>query len=288
MKWIEALKMQSRGLWYGLTPTSRYRLRYLIFFPLDLYDRLTGNTHRYAPSRGQIFTGGSAGARGFIEFGKHQLSLLQQYTSLAPSNEVLDIGCGLGRTAAAFTEYLTPYGSYHGFDVVEYGIEWCKDRIGSDHSNFKFTHVPLYNDLYRATGKDAASFKFPYEDASFDLQYSFSVFTHMKIDEIKNYLLEMQRIKKPGGQCFSTFFLYNDVNEDYITNKSTFNFPIQRDGHRLMSDETISGNIAIHENTLRSMLHHAGFHSYQIVHGFWKESQYDGTIQEYQDIVVFW
>ena len=276
-----------RSLWFKVSPTMRYRLRRLFFFPLDTWERIAGKTHHYVPPRGSVFTGGSAGAAGFIAFGNQQVALLKKHSALKPNHRVLDIGCGVGRTAIGLTEFLDKSGSYDGFDVVEKGIEWCQNGIGNDFSYFNFTHVPLFNDLYRKSGSNAASFSFPYQDNSFDKLFSFSVFTHMGIPEIQNYLHEMNRTRKKDAVCFSTFFLYNDGNETFIASKSGFSFPVKKDGYRLMSDTTVSGNIAIHESLLDSMIKIAGFEKVKIIHGFWKDEVQDSSKEEYQDIVIF-
>lgn len=276
-----------RKIWYRLSPANRYRVRKIYFLPLDLWERFTGQTHKYVPSRGAVFTGGTAGVTSFIAQGKQQLSLLQEYGSLQPQHHVLDIGCGLGRTAISLSTYLNNQGSYQGFDVVEKGINWCKKGIGADFSNFTFTYVPLFNDLYTTGSGQSSSFVFPYNEYSFDLIYNFSVFTHMGVDEIQQYLKEIKRTLKNGGTCLCTFFIYNNDNEHYISTRDGFHFPVAHDGYRLMSADTRSGNIAIHADLLKKMLQNAGFNSYKIIDGFWKDKQFDSSKKEYQDILVF-
>ncbi|AGC76799.1 ubiquinone/menaquinone biosynthesis C-methylase UbiE [Nonlabens dokdonensis] len=276
-----------RDFWYGLSPDRRYFLRKVFFWPLDTLEKILGRRHKYVPSRGAVFTGGTAGASKFIEEAHHQLQLLQSYTNLQPENHVLDIGCGVGRTAIALTDYLNKNGSYNGFDPVENGIVWCKKGIGADYPNFKFTHVDLYNDLYKNQGEDAAVFKFPYQDSKFNLCFSFSVFTHMSIKEIQNYLFEMYRVSSKGAVNFSTFFTYNSQNEEYISTREGFQFPIKRDGFRLMHEDVTAGNIAIEEDFLLNMISIAGFKNVQIIHGFWKDQKYTGDKLEYQDTVIF-
>lgn len=285
---LSALKNKSslRKLWYGLSPGNRYKLRALYFLPLDTWERVTGKTHKYVPPRGAVFTGGTAGATVFIAQGEQQLELLKEYVDLQPEHHVLDIGCGLGRTAIALTGFLNDTGSYQGFDVVEKGIAWCNKGIGADYSNFQFTHVPLFNDLYTANGEKANSFVFPYPDESFDRIFNFSVFTHMGIEEIQNYLIQMKRTVKNGGSCLCTFFIYDDSNEHYIATRAGFHFPVAHDGYKLMSAETVAGNIAIHENLLLRMATKAGFENCKIIDGFWKDSVRDTGKKEYQDIVL--
>nr|WP_240961872.1 class I SAM-dependent methyltransferase [Nonlabens sp. Ci31] len=275
-----------RNFWYQLSPDSRFLLRKIFFLPLDIIEKIKGR-NKYVPSRGAVFTGGTAGPKKFLEEGKLQLQLLRKYTDVQPDHKLLDIGCGMGRTAIAFTPYLKSNSTYHGFDPVKKGIDWCKRGIGADFSNFHFTYVDLFNDLYKSKGGDAAMFKFPYSDNQFNVCFTFSVFTHMAISEIQNYLNEMYRVSHKDACCLSTFFLYNSHNETYISTRSGFSFPIAHDGYRLMHADVTAGNIAIQEDVLRSMISTAGFREIEIIDGFWKDERYTGDKLEYQDIVIF-
>lgn len=277
----------ARKLWYKISPAARYQLRKLFFLPVDMWDLVNGAKHRYVPSRGAVFTGGTAGAIQFLKDARQQVTLLEKYADLKKDDHILDIGCGVGRTAIGLSEYLDSTARYEGFDPVQKGIDWCKKGIGRDFNNFSFTHVSLFNDLYSKSGDTATSFKFPYHDDSFDTIFSFSVFTHMSVNEIENYLQEINRCRKNDATCLSTFFLYNDDNENHIATKPGFHFPVKRDGYRLMSESTVSGNIAIHEDVLKKMMVIAGFTTIQIIPGFWKGLRNQELKEEYQDIVIF-
>ncbi|MGB3345557.1 MAG: methyltransferase domain-containing protein [Aequorivita sp.] len=276
-----------RKIWYSLSSNQRFLIRRLYYFPKDTLDLLSGKRHKYVPPRGYIYTGSPASAKEYLEQGQKQVQMLREYAQLKPNHHVLDIGSGIGRTAIALTEFLSEDGSYEGFDVVKRGVDWCNSRIHKDHANFNFQYVPLFNDLYNTATLKATEFIFPYADNSVDLAFSFSVFTHMQIEEIQHYFSQIHRTLKPDGLCFSTFFLYDDTSEEFIATNPTFSFPVKKDGFRLMSENVKSGNIAIHKNKLRRMLERENFEVIAIVDGFWKDNHPDGTKNEYQDIVVF-
>lgn len=280
-------KKHFRNLWYSLSSKQRFFIRKLYFLPLDFSDKITGKRHKYVPPRGYIYTGTPANSNHYIKQGNHQLELLKTEINLQKNDSVLDIGSGIGRTAIALSYYLNASATYNGFDVVKQGIDWCNSKIAKDFKNFYFTYVPLFNDLYNNSSLKAESFVFPYKDNTFDKIFSFSVFTHMQIEEIQNYFKEINRVLKNDGLAFSTFFLYNDKNEDYIANRNGFNFPVKHNGFRLMNSKVKSGNIAIHKDKLLKMLSQENLELVKIIDGFWNDKLRDFSKKEYQDIVVF-
>ncbi len=280
-------KESLRKFWYSLSPKNRFLIRRLYYFPADLKDKLQGKQHKYVPPRGSIYTGSPASAEDYIEQGNKQLDLLKKHIHLNPSDTILDIGSGIGRTAIALTEFLEPKGLYRGFDVVKLGVDWCNSKIGKDFSNFEFTYVPLFNDLYNTSDLKAENFTFPYENDYFNKIFTFSVFTHMQIEEIQNYFKEINRVMKSDGLAFSTFFLYNDTNENHISSTNKFKFPIKKDGYRLMNEDVKSGNIAIHKNKLKSMLEDENLVLVEVIDGFWKDKNLYSKDASYQDVVVF-
>ena len=272
-----------RKYWYGLSANQRFMIRRLYYLPADTLDSITGKRHKYVPPRGLIYTGSSAGSDKFIKQGQQQLSVLKQTADLKSEDRVLDIGSGIGRTAIALSGYLNSKGSYEGFDVVKLGVDWCNSRLGKDFPNFKFKYVPLYNDLYNDSKQKADDFVFPYEADEFDKVFSFSLFTHMQLNEIQNYFREISRVLKKDGLAFSTFFLFDEKDEKRIENNGDYSFPVSRDGYKLMSDQVKSGNIAIHKDKLSKMMADEGLEVVKIIDGFWKGVK---SI-EFQDIVVF-
>ncbi|WP_323789425.1 class I SAM-dependent methyltransferase [Psychroserpens sp.] len=280
-------KESLRKFWYSLSPKHRFFIRRLYYFPIDLLDKIQGKRHKYVPPRGSIYTGSPANAEAYIDQGQRQLMLLKNHIDLKPNDEILDIGSGIGRTAIALTEYLESDGVYKGFDVVKLGVDWCNSKIGKDFSNFEFKYVPLFNDLYNTSNLRAEEFVFPYEKDAFTKIFSFSVFTHMQIGEIQNYFKEICRVLKTDGLAFSTFFLYDDSNENHISTENKFKFPIKKNGYRLMNEDVKSGNIAIHKNTLKTMLNKENLDLVEIIDGFWKDKSNYSKNASYQDIVVF-
>jgi cyclopropane fatty-acyl-phospholipid synthase-like methyltransferase len=275
-----------RSLWYATPVNLRYTLRRIYYLPSDLKDKFSGNSHKYIPPRGKIFTGSSVDAKKYLKEAQHQVDLLKKYTHLQPSDSILDVGSGLGRTAIALSEFLNQEGKYEGFDVVKKGVDWCNQGIGKDFANFNFTYVPLFNDLYNTSTNKADEFKFPYPESTFDKTYSFSVFTHMKLTEIDHYFNEIHRVLKSGGKSLNTFFLYDDSDSDYVSNREGFSFPVDRGNYKLMNEKVEGANIAIHKNEIHAMAQKHGLKVVEIIDGFWKHGREKSHSNEYQDIVV--
>jgi len=137
--------------------------------------------------------------------------LLRIYGKLTPESAVLEIGCGLGRIAFALRFVLSKAGSYFGFDICKYKIEFLEETFQQVYPNFRFIWSDIRNTTYNPCGLvDASVYRFPSPENSFDLVYAASVFTHMLPEGTANYLRETSRVLKPGGRCVFSFFMLDN------------------------------------------------------------------------------
>jgi ubiquinone/menaquinone biosynthesis C-methylase UbiE len=218
---------------------------------------------------------------------KKHTKYLQDFVGLDSNSKVLDIGSGIGRSAIGLTDVLKDKGEYYGFDIVDTGVNWCNNNISSKFPNFHFKHIEIINDLYSDDGIEGKDFVFPYADSKFDIAFLMSVFTHMQVDEISNYLKEINRVLNDDGKCMATFFLYDDKIEEKISNpKFRFSFQYEYDNYRLMNNKVKNANIALSKTLLNELANKNNLKIERIIDGFWSE-EVEITNNDFQDIVIF-
>lgn len=258
----------------GLLTRARVSLR---LRGLDLADRVTGRRDPLTPPRRMSQY---VGHGDFAAIGEEFLALMRAHAGLAPADRVLDVGCGIGRMARVLTTVLRPPGSYDGFDVAVSGIEWCRQHYGGQPVPFRFTHVDLANATYNPHAKaTAASFRFPYADASFDLVIATSVFTHLLPEESSNYLTEIGRVLAPAGRLFSTWFLLRETEDPP---PAPFADRQQRDVAVVADVATPSAAVAYPRDHVMAELGRCGLSPDPVRWGSWRAGR--GT--SVQDLVV--
>jgi ubiquinone/menaquinone biosynthesis C-methylase UbiE len=123
----------------------------------------------------------------FFESGQNLIDNMEDFLqangeSLFKADDILDFGCGCGRILIPLSFMISPR-KIVGTDIDKQSIGWLK----SNYPTFKALDV---NKIKPPT---------KYADATFDLVYGVSVFTHLPEDMQHAWLSEMSRIIKPGG-----------------------------------------------------------------------------------------
>jgi len=138
------------------------------------------------PPRLRSLVGGSADSAWFVGVGRASAAALRTaaiergFDLDDPSIAVLDFGCGCGRTSRHWQRPI------HGTDIRPELVAWCQQ------------HLP---GVYSVNDPEPPTL---YSDASFDVVYAVSVFTHLTVDRQQQWLAEFARIIRPGGLLLLT------------------------------------------------------------------------------------
>ncbi len=129
---------------------------------------------------------GDSNSEWFLRSGRTSVRELERTLAIAGRTldsfeSLLDFGCGCGRMLR-WMEPLTRGGALHGTDIDPEGVAWCQ------------AHLPFA----RCTVNDADP-PLPFGDASFDLVFNHSVFTHIDERRQDRWLTELRRVTRPGG-----------------------------------------------------------------------------------------
>lgn len=136
--------------------------------------------------------------------------------SLERGMRVLDFGCGDGMMLRHFQK-IAESGEAWGVDINGSQMVWCQRHLSPP---FKFATTTSFPHL-------------PFEQGTFDLIYSFSVFTHI-CDLAEAWLLELKRILRRGGVLYLTVHDNHTIDLIYKKNRG-FLFEQLREAERLLS-----------------------------------------------------
>jgi SAM-dependent methyltransferase len=101
--------------------------------------------------------------------------------SILNCKEILDWGCGCGRTLR-WLQDLSAQTRLSGCDVDGAAVEWCRENLKQVDCKVNGPYPPL-----------------PYKDSTFDLVFGISVFTHLNQVFQQMWLSELGRIIVPKG-----------------------------------------------------------------------------------------
>jgi SAM-dependent methyltransferase len=189
-------------------------------FPIDNEKKFKYNPLELpVPNYTLRFTSGPKELDNYLYIGAAWATICNRYLSKKSRSLVLDIGCGVGKTARFLI--LNPLIDYCGFDIFLPSIVWCRrefPRIVGD--SFRFEHFDGFSETYNPDGKTAATdYKFPVEDGKVDLAFAASLFTHLLEKDMRHYLNETNRVLKPGGVAVFSIHTLEDLKDQYPNTK---------------------------------------------------------------------
>ena len=122
----------------------------------------------------------------FETVGKLEFQLMR-LAGLHPDASVVDVGCGSGRLAGQLAPWLK--GAYLGTDILDTLLSHAEELCLRPDWQFVRTDGAT---IQQRRGPISSVF--------------FSVLTHISHEETWQYLLEAQRVLKPGGKIVCSFF----------------------------------------------------------------------------------
>ncbi len=225
----------------------------------------------------------------YAQIADWHVAQVQKYVGIKPTDDVVEIGCGIGRMAIPLTTMLTS-GSYVGTEVIRDHVLWLTEHVSSGHPNFSFVHHDIHDTLHNPDGAMRADeVRLPSSESSVDLILLFSVFTHMFGDEVAHYLDEFHRILKPDGRVYASFFLVNQSMLEHMRGSDKpgwgFRFATQH-GDRSFIDKPKEPrqSVAFIEAKVEEMVQAAGFEIERVLYGNW--SGLRSEPKSGQDVVI--
>ncbi len=219
---------------------------------------------------------------GFVPIGNHLVQLMRTRAGLADGMVVVDIGCGIGRMAVAMSKRLREI-RYVGFDVVNYGILWCRKRF-SALPGYRFVHANIFNTFYNPRGSEAgSSYRFPVSDSAADFVCATSVFTHMPASEVTHYLRETSRCMKRGAKAYFTAFILDQESRGQIeANRTLLTFRHGHQGAYVETPDEPDLAVAYDGSAFEAMVVRSGLEVVAFYPGNWRKLPYE----DFQDAYV--
>ncbi len=266
------MRQYLRHIYYALPLSCRKWVRRLYFMPKDIFS----NADAMIPPEGKNFIGSGD----FIATGKEFLSYFKEFQLIHPDAQILEIGCGMGRMALPFKDYLSKNGHYTGIDIVEEGISWCKTKITPEDSRFTYIHAPIFNTLYNPKSKIyTKDYLLPLSQDTMDFVFLTSVFTHLLPEDVAHYFSEIKRVLKPGGHLLATFFI---VDKKRLYNPS-IHFAYTWKNHYTINKNIPEANVGYPEDYILALCTKNGLTVKKILYGSWTGNK---EYTSFQDIII--
>ena len=219
------------------------------------------------------FIPAGAGYGSVRKSGAREFKGFMQMVDISEDAKILEVGCGMGRFSLHLAKHVQGKGSYTGLELLPSAVKYLNQNFVPRFDNFRVDLADVQNDLYNPNCKYTASnYVFPYDDNTFDFVFLQSVFTHLVKDDLENYLRQIHRVLKVGGQCLITYFIIDDQSEELIcAGKAHRSFKFQQDGFRSDTEKKIEIAIAYNDSYLRKFYNRIGLKIIEPIHsGSWR------------------
>lgn len=232
--------------------------------------------------------GGSSDiAKVFCSIGSSMIAWMIRQGFIKPDSCVLDIGCGLGRLARPLVEHLSSIGTYYGLDVNRSSVLWCREHY-APYPNFHFGHADVFSTFYNPGGKiRAENHRLPFGDRQFDFVWSASLFTHLVLSQVDNYLKEIARVLKPGCATYNTFLILDEFATKIASDPAApqnIRMPVKVEGGLIARQDNPEVLAGQYEDALREAHQRHGLEIQEMQKGTWCGRP--DPRNTYQDIII--
>ena len=143
--------------------------------------------------------------------------LARNEVPIAEIGSMLDFGCGCGRVVRQWSNVPT---KVHGCDYNTGLVNWCRRRLPFAQFETNGLAPPL-----------------PYADASFELVYALSVFTHLPRTLQQQWMGELARVLTPNG-----YLIVSTHGEAYLETLTEVERNRFRDGQLVVRNDAEAGS----------------------------------------------
>ncbi len=152
----------------------------------------------------------------FAEAARKEADRLVRHCGLTLASSLVEIGCGPGRLPIGIIDRVGEIRSYHGLDVSRNSVAWCKKHIARRHPSYRFVHIDVVNSRYNEGGTIAQEkLRLPLDNNSADIIFLYSVFSHLKTNDVQAYLGEFARLLRALTYLTNTALCCSIEHESY-------------------------------------------------------------------------
>lgn len=143
----------------------------------------------------------------FMEAAGRDVDKLVRWAGLQRTSRVLDWGCGAGRLAVGLRDRFGDSVEYLGVDVQPALVDWARANLATEL--MAFTRADVENERYNPDGIRRR--RIPRDSGSVDVFHAYSVFSHMRPDDVVGYGREIARVLAASGAALVTAFVEPEV-----------------------------------------------------------------------------
>ncbi|UUX51298.1 class I SAM-dependent methyltransferase [Nisaea acidiphila] len=178
----------------------------------------TGLDRNQLPPDNMINRIGYSGVPQFLAAQSIHFEEMVQRGRIEPDETVLDLGCGCGRLATPFAQYLDG-GTYIGIDVWREALDWCRGTVKARSGTMRFIERETVNKYSFEIRKPISRNSYHLSELQHEqigFAFAISLFTQLQQRDSLSYLSELARVLKRNACAYLTAHVIDDFFFDYV------------------------------------------------------------------------